>query len=110
MTKHRRIILLLTEIFMVLAAVLAFYHFTAISRHLPELAKQSNVPELTAGATPEARQLWKIAIDAQTSLGIATGTLDVCRGAIFLYGVLLLAGSVIHFLATPWIPRSPRTS
>ena len=110
MTKTRRIILLLTQIFMLLAALLAFNHFAVITQHLPELSKVPALPDTTSGSTPETRRLMATALETQMNLTIAAGTLDVCRQAILLYGALLLGGSVIHFLVTPWKLSSPSKS
>ena len=110
MTKTRRIILLLTQIFMLLAALLAFYHFAVITQHLPELSKVSGLPETMSGSTPETRKLMVAVLETQMNMTIAAKTLDVCRQAILLYGAPLLGGSVILFLVTPSKLSSPSKS
>jgi len=110
MTKTRRTILLLTQIFMVLAGVLAFRNFATITSHLPELSRLSPVPDLEKGSTPEARRLNVMVCETQMSLTLVASALKVSSGGIFLYGALLLGGSLIHFFLTPWKLGQPPKS
>lgn len=102
MTKTRRIILLLTQIFMLMGSVLAFRNYYAISSNLAYFSEYSDLPEPTTNSTPKENELRAIILDREMTVATAAGTRQVCSLGFLLYGSLLLGGSVIHFCITPW--------
>ena len=107
MTKTRRTILLLTQIFMLLGGLLAFRNHAAVAAHLPELSKTSPLPALEKGATPEARRLTKLVAETQLRLAVVAGTLGACNDGTLIFGALLLGSSLILFFVTPWKLSQP---
>jgi hypothetical protein len=88
---------------MLLGGIGAVLIFVALTFALHETAGWPHIPSADdIKATTETWKLRGMAADAYDKLGVFVDAVDAYRWWFLVFGSLLLLGSILHFVLTPW--------
>ena len=107
MTKTKRIVLLVVDIFTLLGGFIALFLFMAFSLHHSDLSPATPSHEEISSATAAT-----LRTGLERAVGIISflsGTIEDASHVLLFCGIVMSLGSILHFWLTPWrVPAKDR--
>ena len=107
MTKTKRIVLLVVDIFTVLGGFIALFLFMAFSLHHSDLSPVTpSHEEISSASAATLRTSLERAVG---SISFLSGTIEDASHVLLFCGVVMSLGSILYFWLTPWrVPGKDR--